>query len=110
MVTPAHAKQRQLRGLAEVSFPPACPSELQGKISLCLQGRKVFLHDLKDPPSNYQVRLIFLREAKTVTKRFFALEILLDLYRLLLGQIISGGSKNKVKNLEMDSNFFPFVP
>lgn len=75
-----------------------------------LAGKEGLLHDLKDPPSNYQVRLNFLREKKTVTKRFLALEILLDMYRLLSGQIISERSKNNVKNLEMDINFFPFVP
>ena len=91
-------------------FSSCLPQRITRENRLLLVGKEGLLHDLKDPPSNYQVRLNLSREKKTVTKSFLALEILLDMYRLLLGQIISGRSKNNVKNLEMDRNFFPFVP
>jgi len=34
------SNQRQMQKLAEVSFPPACPSELQGKKDFCYQRKR----------------------------------------------------------------------
>lgn len=37
-----------------------------------LAGKEGLLHDLKDPPSNYQVRLNFLREKKNSDEALFS--------------------------------------
>lgn len=75
-----------------------------------LVGKEGLLHDLKDPPSNYQVRLNFLREKKNSDEALFSSRNPARYVPTTFRADHLRKKQKQCKNLEINSNFFPFVP
>lgn len=53
-------------------FSSCLPQRITRENRLLLVGKEGLLHDLKDPPSNYQVRLNLSREKKNSDEELFS--------------------------------------